>query len=132
MESCAQAHLQSNLRVSVQAPILRASTAGKSWEWVSGGVGVGWEYLTQRRGEAESAEGIWSWGSRMLAHLPSEAKLLRRISPDPESQKITGDWLAFMVVGGWCLPTATRRLRRATETRRLMESCAQAHLWFKE
>jgi len=33
MESCAQAHLQSNLCVSVPSPILRASTAG-SVDWV--------------------------------------------------------------------------------------------------
>ena len=39
MESCAQAHLQINLRVSVPSLILRASAAGKSWEWVSEGVG---------------------------------------------------------------------------------------------
>ncbi len=45
---------------------------------------MGWEYLTQRRREAESAERIWSWGS----------------APDPESQKITGDWLAFGAWGG--------------------------------
>ena len=32
---------------------------------VPGGHGdMGWEDLTQRRGEAESAEGIWSWGAR--------------------------------------------------------------------
>ena len=81
-----QAHLQSILRVSVPSPILRASTAGNRVGW-----DVGWEYLTQRHRDTEFVRVILSWGSRMLAHLPSEAKLLRRISPDPESKQITSD-----------------------------------------
>ena len=59
------------------------------------GVGKAGRFFISRRG-AESAERFWSWGARMLAHpsgsaspnLPFEAKLLRRISPDPERELI--------------------------------------------